>query len=84
MKVVRDEVQPALVELKNYITGDYSKHTRSKEGVLSLPNGKSFYKECLTWHLETEMTPEEVHEKGLQEIKRIKSKMLEVISMRNF
>ena len=54
------------------------KHTRSKEGVLSLPDGKQFYKECLKWHLEIEMTPEEVHEKGKQEVVRIKDKMLEV------
>ena len=54
------------------------KHTRAKEGVLCLPDGKNFYKECLKWHLEIEMTPEEVHEKGKQEIGRIKAQMLEV------
>ena len=54
------------------------KRTRAKEGVLSLPDGKNFYKECLKWHLETDLSPEEVHEKGKQEVARIKAQMIEV------
>ncbi len=59
----------------------YLKNTRAKEGVLSLPDGKTFYKHCLQWHLETTMTPEEVHEKGKQEVQRIKEEMLKVRSV---
>ena len=53
-------------------------HTRKSFGVNSLPNGEEFYRACLRWHLSVDMTPEEVHEKGIQEVERISGKMKNV------
>ena len=53
-------------------------HLRPDEGVSCLPNGGEFYQECLRWHLSMDMTPDQVHQRGLQEIKRIKAEMEEV------
>ncbi len=53
--------------------------TRKNEGVHCLPNGKDFYRECLTWHLETKMSPEEVHSVGKSEVARLRQRMEQVI-----
>lgn len=46
-------------------------HTRAGYGVSSFTNGAAFYQAALTWHLSVDMTPDEVHQKGLQEVGRI-------------
>ena len=61
---------------------DYKRNARQAWGVNSFQDGEEYYKACLKWHLSVDMTPEEVHEKGLQEVDRIykKMKMVQLMS----
>ena len=62
-----------------FCTGQvYRNKTRQAWGVNLFKNGEDYYKACLKWHLSVDMTPEEVHEKGLQEVDRIYKKMITV------
>lgn len=65
--------------LKQYFNETYLKHLRPKFGVNSWDNGTEFYKACLRWHLSLDITPDEVHEKGLSEVKRISSEMKKIM-----
>uniref|UniRef100_K1PYE7 Uncharacterized protein n=1 Tax=Magallana gigas TaxID=29159 RepID=K1PYE7_MAGGI len=65
--------------LKQYFNQTYFKHLRPKFGVNSWDNGTEFYKACLRWHLSLDITPDEVHEKGLSEVKRISSEMKKIM-----
>ena len=56
----------------------YKKESRKEWGVNSFKDGEEYYTACLKWHLSVDMTPEEVHEKGLQEVERIYKKMIKV------
>lgn len=42
-------------------------------------NGSEYYRACLKWHLSFDMTPEEVHRTGLEEVERIHKEMKLVI-----
>ena len=53
-------------------------NTRQGLGVSSLPNGAEYYKACLKWHTSLDITPEEVHQKGLAEVDRIAKEMEKV------
>ena len=46
-------------------------NTRQGLGVSYLPDGAEYYKACLKWHTSLDITPEEVHQKGLDEVDRI-------------
>ncbi len=77
--------QKALDALENSVYPSYeemSKHVSSlKEkanenaGVWKLPNGDEYYKYCLHRHTTTTMTPEEIHNLGLQEVSRIQDEI---------
>ena len=54
-------------------------HTREEFGVYAWDPTNQYYAECLKWHLSFEETPEEVHQLGLEEVERIRGKMLKVI-----
>ncbi|KAK0052522.1 hypothetical protein Bpfe_018106 [Biomphalaria pfeifferi] len=76
--IVTTKVFEALKALKTYLTEEYFKHVRPKEGICCLENGEKWYQQCLDFHLSLSMTPQEVHDVGLKEIARIQEKVLKV------
>ena len=49
--------------------------TRKGLGIGHLTNGTEYYKACLKWHTSLDITPEEVHQKGLDEVDRISNEI---------
>ncbi|XP_033759881.1 uncharacterized protein LOC117342028 [Pecten maximus] len=74
----------AYSDLKDYFENVYMAHTRPGTGVNTLANGEEFYRACLKWHLSVDMSPEEVHNLGLQEVERIYQNMLKVMKRQQF
>jgi uncharacterized protein (DUF885 family) len=52
--------------------------TRRGLGIGSLPNGKDNYKACLLFHTSIDISPEDVHNKGLSEVARIEKLVRQV------
>ena len=44
-------------------------------------NGQEFYRECLRFHLSYNVTAQEIHQTGLQELARIKGNMVKVFRL---
>src|SRR6185312_11659880 len=72
------EVSPAYVQFADFITKEYAPHGRLKIGVDSLPDGKHRYEVAVREMTTTNMTPAEIHQLGLDEIKRIRAEMTDV------
>jgi uncharacterized protein (DUF885 family) len=47
----------------------------SDHGVWKFPNGEAYYQYTLSHHTSTDMTPDEIHELGLQEVERLRGEM---------
>ena len=68
-----------MLELKvTFCCQEYMSHTRSEYGVYQWDPSNNYYKACLKWHLSFSMSPEEVHQKGLDEVNRISGEMEKV------
>ena len=78
IKVIRDDVQPALEGLAGYLETGYRPHCRPEVGVGTLPDGEAYYKACLNWHLTVSMSPKEVFQLGEREVARIREGMDQV------
>ncbi|KAK7477822.1 hypothetical protein BaRGS_00030900 [Batillaria attramentaria] len=74
----------AMNRLSQYISGDYSHHTRGTYGVGGLPSGGNYYRACLKWHLSVDMAPSQVHQTGLKEVDRISQLMHQVMTKQGF
>jgi uncharacterized protein (DUF885 family) len=77
-QMIESRVYASFRKFKNFLEADYLPQTRPDIGVRSLHNGTDFYQSCLNYHLTVEKSPQEVHEIGLEEVKRI-SKLMEGI-----
>ncbi|XP_013415976.1 uncharacterized protein LOC106177676 isoform X1 [Lingula anatina] len=84
LDVIRNKVQPAYANLSDFITNEYLPNSRIGLGVSSLDRGSEYYKACLKWHVTTDLSPEEVHEKGWNEIRRISTEMKKILAKLGF
>lgn len=65
---------PSMEELKQVLNDSKSVSTEPN-GVWAMPNGAAFYEFILKRHTTTDMTPEEIHQLGLEEVARIQEEM---------
>lgn len=79
VKVIETSVLPAFSKLRKFIKEEYVPHLRPEIAATSLPAGEVYYKECLRYHLELDLSPQEVHQLGLDEVKRISDSMKQII-----
>ena len=73
--LIVDVVQPEYRKFADYYTQDYAPKCRKTVGASAMPGGASWYALQARIHTTTGMTPDEIHEKGLAEVKRIGAEM---------
>ncbi|XP_076033286.1 uncharacterized protein LOC143020652 isoform X2 [Oratosquilla oratoria] len=75
--IINKEVTPAFQRLRDFVKNEYV--TRAKVAVTSLPNGERLYRQLIKFHTSTNMTVEEIHQMGLQEVTRIEGEIKKIV-----
>lgn len=83
-EMISEQIQPAYQRYYDFFVGEYLPAARDDIAASSLPNGAEFYQNRLEYYTTLKMTPEEVHQMGLQEVARIRAEMAEVIAKTGF
>ena len=83
-EVVSEQVIPAFQFVKNFFEKTYYPNTRTALGVSETPNGAAYYQSRINYFTTLEETPESIHEKGLQEVDRIRKQMEDIVKEVNF
>src|SRR5581483_12313768 len=78
MAAIRDRVLPAYVKFTAFVRDEYAPKGRTEPGVWSLPDGDARYAFRVKESTTTNLTPEEIHQLGLAQVKEIEDRMLEV------
>ncbi|HKS22432.1 MAG TPA: DUF885 domain-containing protein [Thermoanaerobaculia bacterium] len=81
---LRQQVVPELRKLHDYLAKTYVPNARDYISVSDLPNGKAYYAFMLHSYTTTSLTPDEIHDLGLREVKRIRAEMDAVIASTGF
>ncbi len=68
-------INPAYEKFLKFFTDDYLPYARKKVGVLNLSHGKAYYRYLVKHFTTTDMTPEQVHQLGLEQVARIRGEM---------
>ena len=84
IKTIEDTVVPAYRKLARYFDKTYLPATRESVGLSSLPNGSARYEFLARSFTTTLMTPDEIHRTGLEEVKRIRGEMRQIIDELEF
>lgn len=73
-EAIRWNAYPAYSTLLDYLRKLKYK-TSNAAGVWKFPKGDEYYKYILSYHTTTDLSPDEIHQLGLQETKRIQAEM---------
>lgn len=81
---LRDGVLPAFRMLADFLESDYLPACRETVGASRGVDGIRAYEHALRYYTTLEMTAAEIHQIGLDEVRRIRGEMLEVIARTDF
>jgi len=84
LAAIRDSIIPAYVKFTAFVRDEYAPKGRTEPGVWSLPNGAERYAFRVKESTTTNLTPEEIHEIGLAQVKEIEGRMLGVAHQLGF
>ncbi|MEM9446696.1 MAG: DUF885 domain-containing protein [Verrucomicrobiota bacterium] len=68
-------VKEAYSDLYTYLTNEYIPKCRTDVGILHLPNGRDWYAHLVKSMTTTDLTPDQIHQIGIQEVDRIYQEM---------
>ena len=78
--VIENNILPAYKNLYDFLVNEYLPESRDTIGISDVPNGRDWYKDLARYHTTTDLTPNEIHNIGLKEVKRIRSEMEQIIA----
>ena len=77
-------VAPAFQKLREYLAATYIPACRDSIAASALPNGAATYAFRVRFETTTSLTPQQIHEIGLAEVKRIHAEMEKLIAATGF
>ncbi|HEX6626382.1 MAG TPA: DUF885 domain-containing protein [Gemmatimonadaceae bacterium] len=83
-RVYNELDRPAFQRLHRYLVTTYIPRTRETIGMSALPNGAAWYAYNVKVQTTTTRTPQEIHNLGLSEVKRIRGQMDSLIAATAF
>ena len=72
---IADRVTPAYGELLTFFRNDYLPNTRTTLGASEFPDGAAYYAQQIRQYTTLDLTAEEIHRIGLEEVARITAEM---------
>lgn len=78
LQAVRTSVIPAYEKFARFVREEYAPRGRTEVGVWALPDGKERYAFLVRNSTTTDLTPEQIHQIGLDEVARIEGEMLQI------
>ncbi|HKQ38354.1 MAG TPA: DUF885 domain-containing protein [Verrucomicrobiae bacterium] len=83
-EAISSAVLPSFQKLRKYFVDEYLPAAFDQVGVWQMPQGGEYYAYLTKRHTTTELTPQQIHEKGLSEVARIKSEMQAIMGQVGF
>jgi uncharacterized protein (DUF885 family) len=83
-ETIAGAIVPAYRKLKDFMMSDYLPAAWEQVGIWQLPNGAAMYAYATRHSTSTDLTPAEIHEIGLKEVKRIRAEMQSIIDKLGF
>ncbi|SOC79802.1 Uncharacterized conserved protein, DUF885 familyt [Salinimicrobium sediminis] len=79
-KAVATNVIPQFRRVKDFFETEYLPAARKSIGVSEIPGGRKYYQNRLNYYTTLDLSAEEIHQKGLEEVARINSEMKKIIA----
>jgi uncharacterized protein (DUF885 family) len=82
--ILREQVIPSYQQYYNFMVNRYKPNARDNIAATSLPNGIDYYQNRVNHYTTLKISSDEIHQQGLNEVKRIRAEMDNIITEVNF
>lgn len=79
VNAIGTQLVPAFAAMRDFIRDEYMPATRESHGINDIPGGADIYSYLVRRTTTTDLTPDQIHEVGLQELERIHGEMQAVM-----
>ncbi len=76
---IRDEVIPAYAKLLSFFRDEYVPQARTTLAAEALPDGKAFYRQQIHEYTTLDLSPDQIHQIGLEQVAKIHVQMIQVM-----
>jgi uncharacterized protein (DUF885 family) len=84
VKAIDTEVRPAYVKLSKFVRDEYGPNGRNDPGLWALPNGDARYRAAVREMTTTDMTPEQIYDLGMAQVKESETQMTAIAKQQGF
>jgi uncharacterized protein (DUF885 family) len=84
LKAIGKEVLPAYLRFERFLEVTYVPAGRTDLGIWSIPDGEKYYEFCIRRTTTTKLTADQIHQIGLDEVKRDETEMLAIAQKLGF
>lgn len=81
---IRDDVIPAYTRLLTFFRTEYVPNARTTLAAEALPDGKAFYRQQIREYTTLDMTPDAIHQLGLEQVAKIHAQMVATMKQTGF
>lgn len=83
-KVVGKIVIPEFERLRDFLVDEYIPNTTESIGITEIPGGEEYYDYLIQDHTTIDISADEVHQIGLDEVQRIRSEMMKIVESEGY
>ena len=76
--LITQQLNPAYTKAADFMVRDYIPHCANTVGISAQPDGAAYYAYRIRAETTTDLTPQQIHQIGLDEVARIEGEMLQV------
>jgi len=78
--LIKDTVLPEYQRFYDFFTQEYMTNCRTTAGISSVEGGDAYYQYLIEYYTTTNLTADEIHQTGLDEVSRIRQEMQKIIT----
>jgi len=79
-QAILESIVPGYTTLRDFMVEEYMPNGRESLGATELPNGADYYRQRIKHFTTLDLTAEEIHQTGVDEVARIRAEMDEIIA----
>jgi uncharacterized protein (DUF885 family) len=83
-QAIAGQVIPAYAKLLRFFDDEYVPQARTTLAAEALPDGKAYYRQQIREYTTLDLSPDQIHRIGLQQVAKIHAQMLEVMQQTGF
>jgi len=83
-QIIKQQVYPAFESLLQFLEDEYIPNAKTSIALIDMPNGAEWYRHRAKSFTTSNLTPKQIHQLGLSEVKRIRQEMDKVIATSGF